>query len=59
MRRPVADPVNRTGAPARLKDVPDPRPRPFVRALPPRVVVPGALLALLLVLLVLLAASVG
>jgi hypothetical protein len=31
--------------------VPDPRPRPFVRMLPPRVMVPVALLALVLILL--------
>jgi hypothetical protein len=37
---------------ARLKGVPDPRPQPFVRMLPPRVVVPGVVLALLLILLV-------
>ena len=54
--------VNPVVGPARPPGVPDPRPRPFVRTLPPRVLVPAAALlaaALLAVLLVLLLARVS
>ena len=44
--------------PARQKGVPEPRPLPFVRMLPPRVLVPAAALTLA-VLLVVLAAWVS